>query len=95
MRIQAGETLNGYGRFWMPGPNPSVVDREVHGVAVIDLTGSGLQKSRIHPFTLRVVPEKVQSADLRQVDHRTQFGGLNRAPQPFKPIGVVGSGSDV
>jgi anti-sigma B factor antagonist len=50
MQSHAETNLNGYGPFLVPGPQCSVVDREVSGVSVIDLTGPLVRELSVLAF---------------------------------------------
>jgi len=79
MRIQAEETLNDW-PFSMPGPSPSVVDHQVQGVAVIDLTGPLVAESAVddalHNRIRQLLNEGVKNfaINLTEVPYADSFG---------------------
>jgi anti-sigma B factor antagonist len=50
MQIHAETNLDGCGSFLVPGPQCGVVDREVHGVSVIDLRGPLVRELSVLAF---------------------------------------------
>ena len=78
MRIQAEETLNDW-PFSMPGPSPSVMDHQVQGVAVIDLTGPLVREMPVHVFRDRIQQLLDEGAknfaiNLTEVPYADSFG---------------------
>jgi anti-sigma B factor antagonist len=79
MRIQVGEKLIDYGPFAMPGPSPSVVDRQVQGVGVIDLAGPLVAESPVdalHDRIRQLLNEGVKNfaINLAEVPYADSYG---------------------
>jgi anti-sigma B factor antagonist len=81
MQIHTETNLDHYGPFLVPGPQCTVVDREVSGVSVIDLTGPLVRELPVLAFR-----EKMQEL----LDQGARNFAINLAEVPYADSCGVG-----